>query len=102
MFNQRCSKEVIYCRSTMGFGWFRAGLEFSCVVLGDSECLWRHLGSYWVRPGGVLGWFWGLLERILVEKKCPWWYYRLGVEEIVYQIRCSWLVVLNICCVLWG
>ena len=82
MFNQRCSKEVIYCRSKMGFGWFWAGLEFSCVVLGDSECLWRHLGSYWVRAGGVLGWFWRPLERILVRKKVF-----LVVLNVVFKVE---------------
>ena len=45
----------------MLFGWFPAGLGFSCVVLGDCECLWRHLGSHWVRPVGVLGGF-GILS----------------------------------------
>ena len=53
------------------------------------------LEASWGGFGGFLSGFW-------LKKKCPWWYYRLGVEEIVYQIRCSWLVVLNICCVLWG
>ena len=52
----------------MVFGWFRAGLEFSCGVLGDSECLWSHLGSYWVRPGGVFGGFGILSFRCL--RKC--------------------------------